>query len=194
MKYNDLYTTLIIEEENPFQNNNSDIDVNDEKSSVKRKNSKEVADEREERKNPYSDRDLDDEAEELEKEIEDENQYEVEDVYNDKVDIERTEKEYKKVRDDLISTFNSENEDVSKIRLASYEPFPTYIKSIKVVMEVDKEEPYLDKEKYNDGTTSIDLNDIFYNDVLSVAKKLGVKDIEWKSDDDTKFGVIVLED
>ena len=103
-------------------------------------------------------------------------------------------KKIKEIRDRFIEEFNAENEGKTRLKIAAYEPFNDFIKSIKVTYEIDPEEIYLAKDKYDDGDAWLELNDIFFKDINSVASKLGIKRIEWKRDDDARFGNLILSD
>lgn len=101
------------------------------------------------------------------------------------------EEKLKSIRDELITTFNDESKEKTGISLDKYEPNDAFVKSFKVVYNVDKEEPYIDRDKYTKGEGNIKLNGVFYKDILSIAKKLGVDNIEWKvSDDGINFGTL----
>ena len=99
--------------------------------------------------------------------------------------------DYKKARDELVKTFNEENEKQTRVRLQKHnveEP-----KSIKVIMETDVEEIYLDKDKYKTGDVTIGLSEIFFNDVLAMAKEIGIYDIVWKKSGPLHYGILRLE-
>ena len=103
-------------------------------------------------------------------------------------------KKIKAIRDHFIEEFNQENEGKTRLKISAYEPYSDFIKSIKVTYEIDPEEIYLDKDKYEDGAAWLELNDIFFKDINSVAANNGIKRIEWKRDDNSRFGNLILSD
>ncbi len=103
-------------------------------------------------------------------------------------------KKIRAIRDQFIEDFNAENEGKTRLKILAYEPYTDFIKSIKVTYEIDPEEIYLDKDKYSDGNAWLELNDVFFKDINAVAVKNGIKRIEWKRDDDSRFGNLILSD
>lgn len=102
------------------------------------------------------------------------------------------ESEFIEKRDELITNFNEINKD-SYITLEVYQPDENFVRSIKPKLVITDKMVYLDWEKYNSGVAELALNEVFYNDVKSIAAKLGVE-VEWRSADEGEYGVISLID
>lgn len=102
-------------------------------------------------------------------------------------------KQERKARDELINKFNRENEE-SSIKLISFNPDVDNKKDFsmfKVIMILDPEEIFLDKDKYESGNATIYLNQVFTNELRSIAKQLGIDDIKWTQDENGgKYGKI----
>jgi len=96
-------------------------------------------------------------------------------------------------RDELIEKFNEENSDSTIIKLIPYEKTPDYSKAFKVTVDVSPEEIYLDRPAYLRGKSPIEVTEIFYRDLSKMASTIGIKRIEWRSDDEGKFGVISID-
>lgn len=97
-----------------------------------------------------------------------------------------------KVLDKFIEAFNKEKDKYTNVKIEKYEPNSNFKKSFKIVLKIDNDELYLDKKMYADGKIEIGLNDLFYKDLLKVASRFGIDDIEWKNDDDVEYGTIEL--
>lgn len=116
-----------------------------------------------------------------------------EDIDKKKKTIEDAREQESEKRDELVDTFNEENKDSTIVELIPYEKTPDYSKAFKVTLNISPEDIYLDRSKYAKGKTEIEITDIFYNDVAKIASGLGIKRVEWRNNEDGKFGVIVLD-
>lgn len=96
-------------------------------------------------------------------------------------------------RDELIEKFNTDNSDSTIIKLIPYEKTPDYSKAFKVTVDVSPEEIYLDRPAYLRGKSPIEVTEIFYRDLSKMASSVGIKRIEWRSDDEGTFGVISID-
>ena len=126
--------------------------------------------------------DVDDEVEEKEEEEKEEEEKPKEDS---------SKKSNKKARDTLISKFNKENQNISKIKLVALEDENETENGFRVSYQIDTEEIYLNKEKYDKGLGYIELNEVFINDLDSMARQLGIS-IQWKKDDTGKYGLVTV--
>ena len=139
---------------------------------------------------PVMDRD-EDHQEEEEKEVpEEDDEEEREEEKREELKQKLTPQDYSKARDKLVTKFNEENEDNTDIRLAEYTPNEDIPNAFMVIADIDKEEVYLDREKYKDGLAPIVLSQVFYNDVLATAKEIGIVDILWQ--DNGRLGQVLL--
>jgi len=112
----------------------------------------------------------------------------------EKVDIRR---EYEEALNELIELFNDskDNKERTNIKLKRFKGEDDNYKSFMVVYDVPEDkEIYLDGEKYLKGEVDIGLNDIFYNDLQSIAKDVGISKINWKTQDGVNFGTIELKE
>ena len=101
-----------------------------------------------------------------------------------------TPEDYSKARDKLVVKFNEENEENTNIRLAEFTPNENIPNAFKVIADIDKEEVYLDREKYREGSAPIVLSTVFYNDVLATAQEIGIVDIKWQ--ENGRIGQVLL--
>lgn len=127
------------------------------------------------------------------KETDDENDKDDSDDEEESLSVE--DKEIRGNRDKLIDKFNDTNSDSTYIKLVAYEEDEKCKHcSFKVAMTVDPEEIYLDRSKYNDGEAKLELNKIFYKDIESMVKELGIDGIKWTSKGDEMIGIIGAKD
>ena len=91
----------------------------------------------------------------------------------------------------LLEEFQTDGNSSTRVRLSQYiKPDGTRTRAILVSYEVEPEEIYLDRDFYEDGEVELKLNDIFYNDLDSICKKVGIESIEWKMVDGKFVGVV----
>jgi hypothetical protein len=91
-------------------------------------------------------------------------------------------------RNKLMTAFNKINVD-TYVELVAYEPDPAFIRSIRPKLKITDKMVYLDRDKYDKGTARLALSEIFYNDIKSIAAKLGLN-VVWQDGEDGLYGVV----
>ena len=95
-------------------------------------------------------------------------------------------------RNKLMTAFNKINVD-TYVELVAYEPDPAFIRSVRPKLNITDKMVYLDRDKYDKGTAKLALSEVFYNDLKSIATKLGLV-ITWQDGEDGLYGVIDTSD
>jgi hypothetical protein len=93
--------------------------------------------------------------------------------------------------DRLIRSFNTLN-DKTPFFLSKYQPSEDFYKSFCVCLSISDKLIYFDKELYEEGKAKLELNDLFYSELKTIAKEHGISSIRWEESEDAKYGIIEL--